>query len=230
MAIKRQMGRPTLEEAGALKERLLSSALDMLCHQGIAGLSMDALAAKASVTKRTIYRHFESKMGLIDAVVDREINRLSSFPVTLPNKTDDPLTTLKAWSQNLFLLSLDKTTRQFAVFLSFERLTDPEISVMLQEWVARATGPVMDLIVKAQSAGQLRDGNPVHYKLLLLDLIQGSGNRLNYAVFDDNIMGGLSKDAYFTFRWTAFLRLAASDTWNAVISDIEKPEGSSAPE
>jgi len=55
---------------------LLALARDMFGMEGFADASVDALAAKAGLTKGAIYHHFGSKQGLFEAVVeevDREV-------------------------------------------------------------------------------------------------------------------------------------------------------------
>jgi AcrR family transcriptional regulator len=49
------------------RERIISAANALFYNDGIRGVSVDALAAKAGVTKRTLYYHFESKDDLVAA-------------------------------------------------------------------------------------------------------------------------------------------------------------------
>ena len=49
------------------RERIVSAANALFYADGIRGVSVDAVAAKAGVTKRTLYYHFESKDDLVAA-------------------------------------------------------------------------------------------------------------------------------------------------------------------
>jgi AcrR family transcriptional regulator len=49
------------------RERIISAANALFYHDGIRGVSVDAVAAKAGVTKRTLYYHFKSKDDLVAA-------------------------------------------------------------------------------------------------------------------------------------------------------------------
>ncbi|MBZ6077930.1 TetR/AcrR family transcriptional regulator [Microvirga puerhi] len=49
------------------RERIISAAIKLFYGEGIRSVSMDAVAEKAGVTKRTLYYHFESKDELIAA-------------------------------------------------------------------------------------------------------------------------------------------------------------------
>jgi AcrR family transcriptional regulator len=49
------------------RERIISAASALFYSEGIKGVSVDAVAAKASLTKRTLYYHFKSKDDLVAA-------------------------------------------------------------------------------------------------------------------------------------------------------------------
>src|SRR5258708_14944825 len=54
-------------DARTTREQIIQAADALFYGEGIRSASMDAIAAKASVTKRTIYYHFHSKDDLIAA-------------------------------------------------------------------------------------------------------------------------------------------------------------------
>src|SRR5260370_561828 len=49
------------------RERIISAANALFYNDGIRGVSVDAVAEKAGVTKRTLYYHFKSKDDLVAA-------------------------------------------------------------------------------------------------------------------------------------------------------------------
>ncbi len=49
------------------RERIISAASALFYNDGIKGVSVDAVAAKAGLTKRTLYYHFKSKDDLVAA-------------------------------------------------------------------------------------------------------------------------------------------------------------------
>ena len=54
-------------ETTSTKDRILAAAAKLFHDEGIRAVSMDAVAAKTGVTKRTLYYHFRSKDDLIAA-------------------------------------------------------------------------------------------------------------------------------------------------------------------
>jgi len=54
------------------QDRILSAAYGLLYKEGFSRVSVDAIAAAAGVTKRTLYYHFASKDALVAAVLDHQ--------------------------------------------------------------------------------------------------------------------------------------------------------------
>lgn len=63
---------PTPERADAARNReaLLRAASELIEHCGIGSVTMDAVAAKAGVGKGTVFRRFESREGLMAALLN----------------------------------------------------------------------------------------------------------------------------------------------------------------
>src|SRR5215211_3582239 len=64
--LTRGRGRPRSEEAD---RAILEAALDLLADQGYTRMSMDAIAARAGVTKPTVYLRYKSKAALATAAL-----------------------------------------------------------------------------------------------------------------------------------------------------------------
>jgi AcrR family transcriptional regulator len=52
------------------RRRILEAAYELFHRQGFVRVSLDAVAEKAGLTKRTLYYHFDSKDALLAAVLD----------------------------------------------------------------------------------------------------------------------------------------------------------------
>src|SRR5579872_2697538 len=57
-------------DAEQTRERIIAAAARLFYNEGIRAASVDAIAEKAGVTKRTLYYHFKSKDDLIAAYLD----------------------------------------------------------------------------------------------------------------------------------------------------------------
>lgn len=50
------------------RRRILEAAIEIFADEGFAGSSVDRIAARADVTRATVYHHFGSKLGLLEAL------------------------------------------------------------------------------------------------------------------------------------------------------------------
>ena len=65
------------------REQILTAATEAFARSGFAATSLDDIAAQADVTRVLLYRHFDSKTDLYQAVLDRMCARLDAH-VTEP--------------------------------------------------------------------------------------------------------------------------------------------------
>lgn len=73
---RRRPGRPTLESAGQIGERILDAAESSFLKQGYGETSIAALAQELGIGNRTFYGRFANKEALFAAVVHRLIVRM----------------------------------------------------------------------------------------------------------------------------------------------------------
>jgi AcrR family transcriptional regulator len=90
---KARVGRPTLDEAGAIDEAILAAATRVLLQMGFDGTSMEAVALAAGVSKRTLYLRYGSKDELIRGVVE---NRVASWAAAASVRDADAPADFKA--------------------------------------------------------------------------------------------------------------------------------------
>jgi TetR/AcrR family transcriptional regulator, mexJK operon transcriptional repressor len=72
----RRSGRPPRADALLLRERILKSATELFLDQGFGSTSIESVAARAGISKRTFYDRFEDKAALFAAVVHRIIEHI----------------------------------------------------------------------------------------------------------------------------------------------------------
>lgn len=68
-------GRPRIDSLGGRRKRLLDTARRLLIERGLGGVAMAEIARTAGVALRTIYLQYESKEGLLRALIDDEKER-----------------------------------------------------------------------------------------------------------------------------------------------------------
>jgi len=65
------------EKAAATGERIMDAAVALFWEEPTDDISLDAVAARASVTVQTVIRHFGGKDGLFASAAQREIQRVA---------------------------------------------------------------------------------------------------------------------------------------------------------
>lgn len=73
--VRHGAGRPTTEQAEARHEELLDAALDLFLEHGFELTTMEMIAARINMTKRTVYARYTDKASLFRAAVQRAIER-----------------------------------------------------------------------------------------------------------------------------------------------------------
>lgn len=58
-------------KAARTQDLILDTAMRLFAQDGFAETSMDAIAAAAAVAKGTLYYHYQSKEGILDAILER---------------------------------------------------------------------------------------------------------------------------------------------------------------
>lgn len=87
---RRQATRENRDELrAARREELLDAAVEVIRREGPAA-SMEAIAAEAGITKPILYRHFEHRVGLVDAVGMRFSSQLSAKVAAALSRPGDP--------------------------------------------------------------------------------------------------------------------------------------------
>jgi TetR/AcrR family transcriptional regulator, mexJK operon transcriptional repressor len=76
----RHGGRPSRAAALELRDRILEVATELFLTEGYGSTSIEAVAARARISKRTFYHRFDDKAALFAAVVHRIIEHLRPPP------------------------------------------------------------------------------------------------------------------------------------------------------
>ena len=70
--------RTQAERTEATTAALVDAARELFARDGYDATSLDAVAARAKVTKGAVYHHFEGKRQLFEAVFSREVERMTA--------------------------------------------------------------------------------------------------------------------------------------------------------
>src|SRR5579863_9080185 len=76
----RRTGRPSSEHAPRLRDRILDAGEKLFFAMGYGATSIEAVAQRAGISKRTFYHRFDDKAALFAAVIHRLIEQARPPP------------------------------------------------------------------------------------------------------------------------------------------------------
>jgi AcrR family transcriptional regulator len=82
--------RTQAERTEATTGALVDAARELFARDGYDATSLDAVAARAGVTKGAVYHHFDGKRQLFEAVFQREVERLYTVLSAIYSRKKDP--------------------------------------------------------------------------------------------------------------------------------------------
>jgi AcrR family transcriptional regulator len=132
------------------EEAILDAVVYLLVELGFKQLTTDAVAARARVSKQTIYSRWPSKAELVVAAV----RSLGGETVDLPDTGNlhDDVTTLLRSMRTQFL---DTDFLSVPALLSASRRTDPELDAALSELSNHRRRPFVAVFERAIQRGEL---------------------------------------------------------------------------
>ncbi len=159
----RARGRPRSEDA---HRAILAATLTLLDELGYAGLTIEAVAARAGVGKSTIYRRWSSKVDLVAAAL-HEIG-----PHVPPADTGSLPGDLAAFRQRQVENVAGGPLPRVAPQLLAEAITDDELhDAVIREGIAPVRSALRHMFTRAVERGELPENLDVE---LAVDLVHGT--------------------------------------------------------
>jgi TetR/AcrR family transcriptional regulator, mexJK operon transcriptional repressor len=150
-------GRPTRAEATQLHQQLREAAVSVFLEHGYDGTTMEAIAAAAGITKRTLYARYPDKRAVFLDVIPWAFSRSVERDVS-PNVNDDDLPgALIAIGRGALKRALDPDTLRLHRIVMNESGRFPEFAVSAETlgW-SRRQRQVMELLRRHEAAGAIR--------------------------------------------------------------------------
>ena len=149
----RAPGRP---RSAASHEAILRATLELLAEKGMGGMSMDAVAARAGVSKATIYRRWKSKEELVEELLDQLVG------VVQPIETDNPREDLLETTRHAVASAGPALSLLLA--LAAEAVTNPAFGdVFRAKLVEPRRAQLRRFLERAVAVGELREDADLEY-------------------------------------------------------------------
>jgi AcrR family transcriptional regulator len=86
-----------------IKDRIIAACRDLSRQRGFHNINMDELAARAGVSKRTVYRYFSGKEAIIEATLDVFMDEVAFEADQLMQNEEEPARILSNLLNYLFI-------------------------------------------------------------------------------------------------------------------------------
>ena len=141
----RRPGRPRSLQS---EEAILEATGKLLSTEGYLGLTVGKVAARARVSKSTIYRRWPTKEHLVMAAFER-------WPVLVPRDRGDLLSDLLDLYQQYLRRHYRAPTGAIFPALAAERVSNPELGVLFDSLMRRRLDPTRVVVRRAIERGEL---------------------------------------------------------------------------
>jgi AcrR family transcriptional regulator len=145
----RRRGRPRSSEAD---RAILDAAIEEYGTHGLGGLTVDAVAARAGVSKATIYRRYPSKADLVIAAA-----QLAADDAPAKEVTGDVRRDVRAAVEHLRAKLNDPRMGKVIRMLIADAERDEQLGCLHREFVRQRRGGTTAMLADAARRGDLRD-------------------------------------------------------------------------
>jgi AcrR family transcriptional regulator len=158
----RRGGRPSLEQAALLGDRILDVAADLFLTEGYGATSIEAVAQHAGISKRTFYHRFSDKAALFDAVLRRIIQGIKAAPDAPIFEGGDLSQVLRRLARLAVRASVAPTTLALTRLMLTEAQRFPELAAVVAREGSRgdAVRQITALLERESCAGRLAINRP----------------------------------------------------------------------
>jgi len=129
-----------MEEAGSVKQTILTRALELFSAKGYEGVPVSELAEAAGITKPTLYYYFKSKEGLFDAVSQINYEQLNKLIAQSAVYIPKP----KNYEEDI-ILTLSKTA---GAYFKFAKTNEAFYRIMLANLSMPSSSTVFKIVEK----------------------------------------------------------------------------------
>lgn len=162
-----------LDAENPKRNAILLAAAQLFLEQGYEPVSMDAIAAAADVSKRTVYSYFKSKTELFSSILLAHCNSMGGIALPEHVAGHDPRRVLTEFGRVFvrMITSPRAVAMQRVIFREVDRLPDVG-RIFFQNGPQRHITKLADYLKQAEAEGKLKVGDHVGAALLFMAIVK----------------------------------------------------------
>lgn len=154
--------------------RLAQSAFELFADAGFANVNLDAIAARAGVTKGSLYWHYKNKKELILAACQHYYRQWQADVQAAISPSDDPFARLRlALTFSVNSCVIDRRNRLFTTGIFMLMQEDEDVRASWTQFYGAVREFYVELVQAAQRAGAVKAGAARRNVDLMLEAMEG---------------------------------------------------------
>ncbi len=174
---RRARGRPKVAPDETQRAHIMDVGRSIFLERGFGRATMDEVAARAHVSKQTLYRFFTNKSDLFAAVVETHRHTMLALPGNYDHLgLEDALKAIVRFDINA---EQDRERHALLEVVFYESAAHPELrETVFRHGVEKSRRDLADWIQKRMESGQFVAGDAELVAQILMDMIFGAGRPL----------------------------------------------------
>ena len=194
-------------ETETRQEQIIEAALELVGAEGVNALSIAGIAERVGIVPSAIYRHFESKDDVLDAVLESIKKKLLGNLTQVRKEIPGALPRLKSIFMRQIRMLSENRAIPLVVFSDGIYAGHPDRKAKVAAIITTYLDKIQKIIEEGMLDGSIRkDVVPATASIMFLGMI------LPAAVLWNVSGGNFDIDAHGENGWTAFVRSIENDT------------------
>ena len=143
-------------KTGIRQQQIIDAALALIRDGGMANLTIKKIAGQIHISEQAIYRHFENKRSILNAII-RYFNQTLSARLRNQTKFDDLFQMLRTTIHTHLKFFRDFPEMTALVYTEEVFKTEPLIFSQIQETITKRIWTISEILKKGQKQGIVSD-------------------------------------------------------------------------
>jgi AcrR family transcriptional regulator len=155
-------------------EGILAAAAKVFAHRGYAGTKVADIAAEAGVSSGLVHHYFETKAEVFRTLIDQLMSSATTTPREALDREGSPLESLR-WMLQQMLQGATYASEYYMLALQVQmsEAVPEDIRATVVDSGAEGMALMIQVVERAQRAGEIRRGDPAALMVHLLGAVQG---------------------------------------------------------
>ena len=160
---------------GIRQEEIILAALTLVANQGVKSMTIERIARIVGIVPSAIYRHFNNKSEILEAVLDMIGNRMKKNVIEANQENDNSLEAIRSLLMRQVQLIMEFSAIPQIIFSEEVYRENQELKSALHNMIMSFINVLTEIVKKGQKEGRIRtDMEPQRIAIMFLGLFQPS--------------------------------------------------------